>query len=729
MIKDLAILAVALLTAVVAFFADTVLLPGIVLLGLPYFVSILISAYFLSPRVTAGVTIFTIVLKLMADLSEQAPSYLSIMYLIALALVGFLSTSLASKMRREATLAAEAQAWRRKAIDIFESIADGFFVVDREWRITCVNKQAEPLLRHRREELVGKNLWEVFPEAVDTIFYEEYHRALDEKVTVGFQQFYPPFNTWFEVRAYPTSEGLSVYFRDITERRRAEEEHERLLKEVQYERARWQSTVDNMVDLVTVCDVAGRVVYINPAYSKMIGLLARPDLPLEEHPKYYHLFHSDGTMFAAEDLPLQRAALRNEVVRDVEIVHRAADGREFIGVFSAAPLHDDRGNVIGAVAVGHDITEQRRSEEERERLVADVQHRAAELDALIENMAEGVAITDSAGQLLRVNRAGRQILGVLSPQSVPRCLTDIPEESVLAPDGHRLPTQDWPFWRALRGEVFAEQEVVYVRPNGDRRHLLMAGSGLRDAQGTIRLAITVFRDITAIRDLERQREEFISVVAHDLRGAITSIRGFSDLLMRTAAREGVPETVQRSLEMISSGTRRMERMIADLLDVSRIEARTLSLVKSIVDLPSLVQDVVARSEELTKGHPVKVFAHGEIPQLEADPDRIDQILTNLLSNAGKYSYPDTEIAVEVEPRPGEVTVSVTNLGPGVLPEDREKLFTRFHRTRQAQEEKVPGLGLGLYIAKGLVDAHGGRIWVESEPGKYATFRFTLPLAS
>jgi len=727
--KDLAILALALLIALVTFFVDTVLLPSIVLPGLLYLVSILIAAYFLSPWTTAGVSVFTIALKLIADLAERTPGYLVTTDFVVLAVVGFVSASLSRKTRREADLAAKAEIARKRAIDILESIDDAFFSVDREWRITYVNKQAEPLLRHRREELMGKNLWEVFPEAVGTAFYKEYHRAVKDKVTVGFEAFYPPFDTWFEVRAYPSSEGLSVYFRDITERRREEEERKQLLKEVQYERARWQSTVDNMVDLVTVCDAAGRVTYINPAYTKMIGRLAKPDLPLEEHPKYYQLFHVDGTMFAPEDLPLQRAALRDEVVRDVEIVHRAANGTEFIGVFSAAPLHDDRGKVIGAVAVGHDVTEQRRSEKERERLVAEVQNRAAELDAIIENMAEGVVITDRTGQILRLNRAGRLILGTTIPQGMLRHLTDIPEESVLALDGRRLPPQEWPFWRALRGEVFAEQEVVYVRPNGDHRYLLMAGSSLRDEQSVIRLAITVFRDITTIRDLERQREEFISVVAHDLRGAITSIRGFSDLLIRTVAKEGVPESVQRSLDIISGGTRRMERMIADLLDVSRIEARTLSLVKSVVDLPALVQDIVARSEELTKGHPVKVFIHGEIPQLQADPDRLDQVMTNLLSNAEKYSYPDTEISVEVEPRPGEVMVSVTNLGPGVLPEDRERLFTRFHRTRQAQVEKVPGLGLGLYIAKGLVEAHGGRIWVESKPGEYATFRFTLPLAS
>jgi signal transduction histidine kinase len=126
---------------------------------------------------------------------------------------------------------------------------------------------------------------------------------------------------------------------------------------------------------------------------------------------------------------------------------------------------------------------------------------------------------------------------------------------------------------------------------------------------------------------------------------------------------------------------------------------------------------------------VRVELRGEVPPLEADPARLEQVLVNLLSNAAKYSFPETEILVEVEPREREVMVSVTNLGQGIPPEEQEAIFTRFRRARAATEAGVPGLGLGLYITKGLVEAHGGRIWVESEVGKSTTFRFTLPLGS
>jgi signal transduction histidine kinase len=147
-----------------------------------------------------------------------------------------------------------------------------------------------------------------------------------------------------------------------------------------------------------------------------------------------------------------------------------------------------------------------------------------------------------------------------------------------------------------------------------------------------------------------------------------------------------------------------------------------------VDLASLVREVVDRTVQLTRGHPVRLEVCGVVPPVEADPSRLEQVLENLLSNAAKYSFSETEILVSVESGPEEVTVSVTNQGLGIPADEMEGLFTRYRRTRTAMEGKIPGIGLGLYITKGLVEAHGGRIWVESEVGKNTTFRFTLPLS-
>ncbi len=354
--------------------------------------------------------------------------------------------------------------------------------------------------------------------------------------------------------------------------------------------------------------------------------------------------------------------------------------------------------------------------------------RAAEVDAIIENMAEGVVVIDQSSQVVRFNRIARQMWGLPWTEGQYGHIRDLAPLDFRYQDGRLIPHDEWPIYRALRGETFRDFEATYIRPDGRRYYLRFGGSAVRDERGEVVLAINVFHDISQIRELEQQREEFISVVAHDLKGAITIIRGYSELLLRPEDGRTLPAVFQNAAETIDRQTRQLERMIEDLLDVSRIEARRLSLEKRPLDLVSLIRDVVERTEELTKGHPVRVHLRDTIPPVDADPGRIEQILTNLLSNAAKYSYPNTPIMIEIEPRKAEVMVSVTNEGPGIKKEDIPELFTRFYRTEAARLEGVPGLGLGLYITKGLVEDHGGRIWIESEVGRYATFRFTLPVS-
>ncbi|MDA8187801.1 MAG: ATP-binding protein [Dehalococcoidales bacterium] len=357
---------------------------------------------------------------------------------------------------------------------------------------------------------------------------------------------------------------------------------------------------------------------------------------------------------------------------------------------------------------------------EREKCQAD------EVDAIIENMAEGVVVMDRSGQVVRFNRVARQIWELPWPEGQYGHIGDFAPLDFRYPTGQPIPLEEWPIYRALRGETFRDFEAIYVRSDGKRYHLRFGGSAVRDGRGNMILAINVFYDISQIREMERQREEFISVVAHDLKGAMTIIRGYSELLLRSKDTLALPSSFQKAMDTVASQTRRLDRMIDDLLDVSRIEARRLKLEKRRVDLVSLIRDVVGRTEELTKGHQVSVEVRGTIPTVDVDPDRIEQIMTNLLSNAAKYSYPDTPITIDIEPRAEEVMVSVRNEGPGIEPADIPKLFARFYRTAVARLEGAPGLGLGLYITKGLVEAHGGRIWVESEPGRHATFHFTLP---
>jgi len=354
------------------------------------------------------------------------------------------------------------------------------------------------------------------------------------------------------------------------------------------------------------------------------------------------------------------------------------------------------------------------------------QRRAEELDAIIEDMAEGVMVADETGHVVRLNRIARQLWQLPWPEGEYGSVNGLNQLDLRYLNDKPVPLEDRPISRALRGETFFGIEFVFVSPAGRRYYLRFGGSAVRDEAGKPILGVTVFDDITQIRELEQQREEFISVVAHDLRGPITIVNGYAGLLSRLPLDQHGTDREHRAIDGIATSTKRLERMVGDLLDASRIEAKRLALAKEAVDLARFVRALSERAREITEGHEVRLETRGPAPMVEADSTRLDQILSNLLSNAAKYSYPGSEIVVEIMPRPDEVEVAVTNQGPGIPPEDRARLFARFYRTQAAAEGPVPGLGLGLYITKGLVEAHGGRIWVESEPGRFASFHFTLP---
>jgi signal transduction histidine kinase len=238
-------------------------------------------------------------------------------------------------------------------------------------------------------------------------------------------------------------------------------------------------------------------------------------------------------------------------------------------------------------------------------------------------------------------------------------------------------------------------------------------------------AIVCFQDITPVKQLERLRVEWGSIVAHDLRQPLHMIAVYSSLLLRCV---GGDFEARRSVEQIRGSVVRLNRMIGDLMDLSRLEAQRLELSLEKLHIPALVHAAVERIALDASDRDLKVRIHGELPLTEIDPDRIAQVMDNLLTNAIKYSQPDTPVVIDVASKEGEVSVAVTNQGQGIQRDDLPRLFHRFERSEAARHGAKGGVGLGLYITRGLVEAHGGRITVESIPGASTTFRFTLPAA-
>lgn len=340
------------------------------------------------------------------------------------------------------------------------------------------------------------------------------------------------------------------------------------------------------------------------------------------------------------------------------------------------------------------------------------------LQTVIEQMPEAVVIVDPLGGLLLHNRAA----GALFPA---RASVGNPFAHELRdPSGAPVSDEARPLRRALtEGVTVVRAEYLVVGPAGERIPVLISATPIRVGE-RVTGAVAVFQDIRDQKELERLKEEWTSIVAHDLRQPVGAIRLSIDLLL--AKREGqLPEQERTLLTRVRDNSTRLSRMIDDLLDASRIEADRLSIEPRLTDLHAIVDKTVAQLTTVLRGHRVLVVADGQTSAW-VDPDRFQQVLENLLSNAAKYGTPGTDIRVDLVGREDGVEVTVTNEGAGIRPEELPLLFNRFARTREAREGRAPGLGLGLYISSGLIRAQGGRLWAESVPGRTTSFHVVVP---
>ncbi|HEV2065190.1 MAG TPA: PAS domain-containing sensor histidine kinase, partial [Thermomicrobiales bacterium] len=285
-----------------------------------------------------------------------------------------------------------------------------------------------------------------------------------------------------------------------------------------------------------------------------------------------------------------------------------------------------------------------------------------------------------------------------------------------------------PMVRALEeGEVVTGVELTIRMPDGQDLPVVASAAPLRADDGSIDAVVGIFQDVSPLKEAERLRDEFISVVSHELRSPLTPIRGFSQLIARDLQKEGGHQQHVDWLITLQRHVDRVTRLVDDLLDVSRLRAGRLQIQRSPVDLVSLCRSVVESRNATADEHEVVLVATVPELVLDIDDDRIHQVLDNLVGNAVKYAPGGlVTVSIAVEGSTGDVVLSVTDEGPGIPVPDQAQLFSPFYRSRSASESAVPGLGLGLYICRELVEAHGGTITVGASPGGGAMFSIRLP---
>ena len=344
-------------------------------------------------------------------------------------------------------------------------------------------------------------------------------------------------------------------------------------------------------------------------------------------------------------------------------------------------------------------------------LQQNIKEKTDQLNAIVKYMGDGVLTFDEKGVITLSNRAAEAII-------------DINEEDILG--------KEWTSVIKLRDDKGKEVEIepsftlkkskgFFTTKNHERKFLIAIATPLLNSDGIKTGGIVVFGDMSREKEIEKMKSEFVSIVSHDLRSPLTSVKGYASMLLNYSSRLD-EEKKKEFLEIIINEIDRLVRLIKGLLDLGRIESGKFEIQNIEFAMGPLIKNVAAtyRSSE---EHSIKIVEPENVPPLIGDPDQLEQVLHNLVGNAIKYSPDGGEVEVGIKVDDGKLTVYVQDQGIGIPPEEIDGVFDKFQRVNSGQ--KIVGAGLGLFITKNIIEAHNGKIWAESEEGKGSRFCFSL----
>jgi signal transduction histidine kinase len=655
-----------------------------------------------------------------------------------------------SLLREQTELAQRAHASATTLRATFEGMTDGVFVLDARGQVTEANSRGALLLGFTsaaqalrpaadyprlldERSVAGRPLAPNDSPEVRALRGETVHSQFGRGVTLDGRELY------VETSAAPlrdqagTITGAVVVLRDVGA----------------LESARAQATVAKVATAVSVArglpalveavlsqvagslQAAGLALYTADDACRTLRLCGHRGLPAETVERLRELSY-DATSIGP------RAVVTGElqVVRDVRAIPEALSflsgvARDFgEGSLVAVPLKA-YGRTVGAMTYATQVPQDYSTSEletiqtmgdivavglANAQLEDDAEKERRRLEAVIAASPEGILLVGfPEGQLLLANTAAREILGPAIA---------LTSGSFCRPDGRPFARDELPPLRAIRGEVVIGEELLVITSEDSKVPILVNAAPIRGPDGSVAGAVALFQNISPLKALERQREDFIHTVSHDLRTPLSIVLGHAQIIERFG---DASERVAKGTRAIITAVRRMNSMIQDLVDSSRLESGDLRLAPRPIDLRAYLTDLRERLSVSLDTQRVRLEVPDGLPEALADVDRLERIVTNLVSNALKYSPGGTQVRVTVAARDGELVTSVEDHGRGIAPDELPKLFQRYFRTRDAREHRE-GLGLGLYIVKGLVEAHHGRVWVESAVDRGSAFHFSLPIA-
>ncbi|HXT60179.1 MAG TPA: PAS domain S-box protein [Pirellulales bacterium] len=614
---------------------------------------------------------------------------------------------------------------------LVEGVTDyAIFMLDPEGRIVTWNAGAQRLKGYAADEIVGQHFSRFYPaEAVARGWpAEELRRAASEGRVEdeGWRVRKDGTKFWANVviTALRDENGALLGFakltRDLTERRRAEESARRLLQEeaarkaaqelaqqIEQQREQLHVTLASIGDAVIVADAAGTITFLNPVAAKLTGweLEEAAGQPLAQ---VFRIINEKSRVTAEN--PVSRVFREGTVVglaNHTALLSRG--GREIPIEDTAAPIRGADGIIAGAVLVFRDVTEARRAIDARLRLAA-----------IVESSDDAIIGASLDGRVTSWNRGAERLYGYTAGEIVAKPL------SLLAVPGRadELPAI---MQRIKSGEYIDHYETERVRKDGSRIEVSLTISPIKDSYGEIVGASKIARDITARKEEERRKDEFLALLSHELRNPLAPLRNGLQI-MRLAGEDR--EAAEQSRAIMERQLQHLVRLVDDLLDVSRISRGKLQLRKERISLAAVVGHALEVCGQTTKDQDrrLTVKLPDEPIYLDADKTRLAQALCNLLNNAVKYSDRGAAISLSVERDGNQAVIRVKDAGIGIPAAMLPRVFDMFTQVDRSLEKSQGGLGVGLSIVKRLVEMHGGAVEAHSAGhGMGSEFVIRLPV--
>ena len=618
-----------------------------------------------------------------------------------------LQQQISDRQRVEAALQESEERFR----SAFDSAAIGMALVALDGRWLKVNPALCEIVGYAEEELLATTFQAItHPDDLDTDL--DYVRQLLE----GKIRSYEMEKRYFHKQGHVVwillsgalvrdAEGKPLYFigqiQDITKRKQTEE----ALRESE---RRFRAIFDQTFQFVGLLKPDGTLLEANQT-ALGFGGIHHGDIVGRPFWEARWWTISTETQNKLKDA-IARAAAGEFVRYEVDVL--GAEDTVATIDFSLKPVFDEAGNAILLIPEGRNISDKKQVEEA-------LRQSEALFRSLSESSPIGIFRTDAQGKCIYTNPRYQAICGCTFEEALGDGWMQF-----VHPDDLKVVLPQW-FEATVVCQEFSG-ELRYLRPDGTIRFSRVRAAPIFSEGQALLGHVGTVEDITETQAVERMKQEFISIVSHELRTPLASIRGSLGLLA-AGVLKNKPQTAQQMLEIATSDTERLVRLVNDILDLDRLESNKVELIKQWCDAAALMRQSVKTLQPLAEENHIALSLSSPEIQVWGEPDRIIQTLINLLSNAIKFSPPNSTVTLNVSSLPDRVLFQVKDQGRGIPADKLETIFGRFQQVDASDSRQKGGTGLGLAICRRIVQQHGGRIWVESELGKGSTFYFTLPM--